>query len=590
MHPCGMCQRPRHTQLQWIIQIIYYNKPPQRLVGEILVFERGKTKYILISILVALMLLIPIASLGWRIPRASYEIIYSEEFEESESVEIIRFPYSPVSSVILLNDSLLSPSNNWFREQNVRFNTSSIQRLVSIPKLNVSKIIFRLWAYVVSGPMNITLIYYHWPYIFTVTGEEGEYCEIVRNATVGDLPDDDPIWVSATIDGLDWNVVSQLYLSIQVEFTVNVCPVTIDLQRTNGESLFLLQEFYLMRNPPIVKLNGHGFRLSQVNDTIYLPNGNFFLEVDWVSYQHSYTDISLTNESLIIDVRLKTVRLDVEAYQKIPGLTIEITDFYSFSEYNYFYLKDSPSFYLPPETYRIIEVQGEPNDYHNPYHFSIGLDYGENRNITLLVSENWIVIGNWAFTPGILAILFASVLVLLLTLYISRQKIRESTVFLPFILLFLGNLMPSIAITSSKSYPTALPLYSQYTETQLISMGIDISIYRVDDSVTAVSCVNASQFVNQLLFTLLLIVFLGMIFEHLRDEIDSETLNFFVATPTICCFFVQWLYVIGRLVSVSTHFTMTLSLGPFLTSAAIILWYVQFSRSGGKIIQRTQLD
>jgi len=74
-------------------------------------------KHITAILLIVSMLIIPIAAQNWQIPTATYEIINGEESGESESVEIAKSPCIPVTSLTLLNDSLLNSNENWFIAQ-----------------------------------------------------------------------------------------------------------------------------------------------------------------------------------------------------------------------------------------------------------------------------------------------------------------------------------------------------------------------------------------------------------------------------------------------------------------------------------------
>jgi hypothetical protein len=443
-----------------------------------------------------------------------------------------------------------------------------------------------LSAYVKIGPLEISLWYYDFPYDASTVGQTGEYCEIVKYATPEDYGEREQIWVNIGFDGLDWSVVEQVYFSIQVEFSVDMCPVTIDLQRTNGESMFLLQEFGTIQNPPTLLFGEHEFHLSNVNDTLYLPNGNYSLSIDWESYESSLTNVGITNESLTIKIKIKSVRLNVEPIQKIPGLVIYVGGV-CYRDYPPFLLKDSPSFYLPSGNPMRIEVRGEPGNEYYPLHFSINLDTGDNRNITLQVNENWILVGGLGFTPGRLAILIASVFVMSSTLFISRKKLIFSSLYLPFILIFLASIVPSHKTTSEVWLPMTLPLYSICTETDLTSMGIDLSVSSCSGSAVVTTKTGEIPFpyISQLLFVFLLIPFIGVLYEHLRKEGDSEFPDFLIVIPIFFLFMlIQWSYVIDSLELAHLYpspFTVSIGAGPFLASLAFILWVILYRRKGG---------
>lgn len=558
--------------------------------GENGLFTNRNPKHIVAALLIGSMLVIPFAAMEQRIPRASYEIINGEEINDDESVELTSSPFSPVSSVLLLNDSLLSTDDNWYKRQDIYYNKTRITRTITVPHLNVSDIVFTLSAFIVTGPLDISIVFDEWHNRVNTTGQTGEYCELVKHAFQELHVRDGQIWVSITFDGVDWGVFDHLYFSIEVEFTVSQCPVTIDLQRTNGESMYFLQEFrtifYDMR--PLLKFNEHEFILSQVNDTIFLPNGNYTLAVEWGSYDFSFNDIAVTDESLTLVIRIKSIRLDVESTQNIPGLIIVAGD-YDNQPYLYpkgFYVRDSPSFYLPSGSTQPFICEGDPDREHT-YHFTVNLQAGDNRNITLLVSENWILVGNVAFTPGRFIILIVSMLAIGLTILISRKKLFTSSIYAPFVFLLLGNILPALEVIGPFwERANTLPLYTQYAQTYAESLGISSSASSVNGSVITIS--GADRFVaytlGPLSFILLLVACAGLLFEYLREELDSESPDFLIATPILCLIFFQWFYVIAKMIN-PWESTVTIGLGSFLTVIAFLLWFIQFKRKGKTIFQ-----
>jgi hypothetical protein len=274
------------------------------------------------------------------------------------------------------------------------------------------------------------------------------------------------------------------------------------------------------------------------------------------------------------------VRLDVESLQKIPGLWITVGQHYAGGGDNVYYgkyeIKYAPSFYLPSGIQERIELVGGPvlSYYHN--HFQFDLQNGNNRNITLVISENWILFGNVAFTPGTLAILSASITILILTIFLSRKEITKSPVVAPFIFLFLGSILPA--------YVT---IFQEGGLLIAFSPAICTEISSYADTATAVYFPYSSfNPIDLALFGFLLLVFLAMLLEVLKDEIKIKNTDFLIAIPIFCSLLIQWSLAIGQLYRSFTY-QVNIGLGPFLVTGAFLLWFVLFKRQGKHIFEST---
>ncbi|MFW9959836.1 MAG: hypothetical protein ACFFDV_02400 [Candidatus Thorarchaeota archaeon] len=484
----------------------------------------------------------------------------------------------------------MNSNDSWFIVQDHFNGRTEFRRIIAVPRLNVVVMNVSLSTNVVTGPLGIRMDYEGG--IEDIICQSGEYREVVRNVPSYLYESDGLISIYIMIESVDWSVLDYLYFSLQVEFSSGQCPVTIDLQRANGESMFLLQEFSAILNRPTILFGEHEFHLSKVNDTLFLPNGNYLLSVDWESYEPSFTNVTITNESLMINIKIKSVRLNIESMQKIPGLVIYVGGLIDM-DYIPLLLKDSPSFYLPSGNAMIIEVRGEPGDRIDPLHFRIDFDAGDNRNITLLVYENWILVGGLAFTPGRLVILIASILVLTIALFISRKKLISGSINLPFILIFLASIIPSYQTTSDVWWVLTLPLYSTCIETKLISLGIDISVVSYSGSTVAIMQTGeyALQPINQMLFIAMLVPFIGMLYEYLRKEWDSEFPDFLIAVPISLFMLIQWSFVVNRLGDAYFYpgNYVTVGPGPILASLAFISWIILYRHKGGLFFATTPM-
>jgi hypothetical protein len=551
-----------------------------------------RRKFVIASLLVVLILIVIVSVQENMIPTATYELKPGDPINEDEAIEITSYPQSTVTSAVLLNDSLLSPDSIWFKDSYRWTGHIHLSRQIPVPRINVSAITLRLSAFIVKGPSNINLRYYDWPHDSNVNGSTGETVEIVRHILPDDLGRSGLTWIGVTINSTDLSVIDNLYFSVSVVFTTNMLPVTMDLQRTNGNSLFNLPELHNIHqtsNRPYIQFDDHEFYFSQVNDTIFLPADTYSLSIRWLDYQHFFGDISVENESLYLELRIKTVRLDVESLQKLPGIAIHVER----SMYNDFYyheimIADEPSFYLPSMSYVSISVRGDVDSYYWPLHFTFYIDNYENRNITLVVSENWILVGDIAFTPGRFVMLIALISIFILTFVISRKELLTSSIYLPFLLLFLGNTLPMYTLDQTSGMdPFRIPLYSLYDETQSVSSGISTSITSINGTAVAVSDAGyevATQ-IGFISLTLLLFVFITVIYEYLRKEQDPETSDFPVVAPIICSMVLQTVFIVSRFFSTLGYFAFSLGPGLAFTSLALVMWIVLFKRQGKTIFE-----
>ena len=558
--------------------------------------ERSISKIAITILIIGFMLVIPIAAQEQRIPNATYEIIYGEEINDSESLEITSSPIDPVSSVMLLNDSLTSSDSVWLKEQSPFSNYSSYKRTIAIPCVNVSEITVNLSAYVQTGPLDI------WIYMHSIgvnqtslstIGLTQEYCNITKTLTPNEYAEDPDgparIYFSIHFDGLNWDVISQLLFSIQVEFTVSQCPVILDLQRTNGESMYLSQTFetiYDERFKPTTSFDGFEFWLVEVNETIFLPNGNYSLSMKWGSYEYTFGDVNITNASIFLACKIKSVRLDVESKQRIPQILIDVgkDDSYGYLYPYGFLVSESPSFYIPSSSTHEILVRGGPISRYSPTHFAFDLSTESNQNITLVVNENWIEIGDFAFTPGRMTIYIASLFVMVLTLLMGRKKIR-TTISQPFYLLVLSSILPTMVSISWDWYSTAV----DYIEYYSVSLGISTMTSSLDGTAIAFYPANYST-IHQwtpLSFLLLLFIFLGVLLEYWKEYVNLESLDQVIAFPIFGFFLIQVFYFLDNYAS---YLSYPLGqphpgFGLLASGFALFIWFYQIRQTGKPIFE-----
>jgi len=546
------------------------------------------TGIVTVVILAICMLVFPIAALETDIPTADYELTLGEETNESESIEISNSTYSPVSSVLVTNESVKSPTSYWTAIHFPGSDSSYFEKIVSVPYINVSDLILTVSAHIVEGPVEISMEEN------SVIGQTGEKSKLVVHM----VPDVDAYhtgrssteYIRITIDRTDWDVIDEIYFSLEAVFTENVCPITIDLQRTNGESMYLLPEFRTIHDYnalPYYHFEEFLFIVFQPNVTLFIPNGNYSLSFHWMEYSHSFVDLSIMNESLRLILRIKSVRLDVESLQKIPGLAIEV-DYHGSYGYRHMYneeymIKGSPSFYLPSENTVHIWVEGRPSESLDRPHFDFVFEAGEDHDVTLLVDENWIIVGNVAITPS-RTVMFVSVFLIVGTiLAFARKKIWMNPIFAPFILLLLGNLLPVFNVSSQRfRAPVTSPIYSIYQEFSYTSLTFDTTYSHIDESILTISNRGGIEsflpatIMAQLSFVMLFIVFLGVVFEIIEKRSDTSEAFFLLglfATPIFHSYNFAYFFASE----------ITIGVGFFVMILAIPLWLVLITRKNQAI-------
>ncbi|MFW9927307.1 MAG: hypothetical protein ACFFDM_11185 [Candidatus Thorarchaeota archaeon] len=548
--------------------------------------ERRK-KFVTATILIILMLIV-IASIQENgTPTATYELIIGEPLDEDESIAITSSPQAPVTSALSLNDSLLGPDSIWFTDSDRWTGQIHLSRQIPVPRINVSTITLRLSAFIVKGPINLKLRYYDWPQDVNVNGSTGETVEIVRHILPDDLGNDGLAWIVVWINSTDLSVIDHLYFSVSLVFTTEMLPVSMDLQRTDGNSLINLPEFYFIyqtSNRPYVQIDEYKFYISQVNDTIFLPSGTYSLYVRWDNYQYYFGNLIVDNESLVLELRIKTVRIDVESVQKIPGIAV-----YVGSAFDEFYrhaimVADEPSYYLPSTSSVQISVRGEVGEHYWPHHFTFYVNNYGNRNVTLIVSENWISIGNIAFTPSRFSLLFGLISIFVLTIVILRKELLTSSIYLPFLFLFLSNTLPMYSIYRGKG---EYPFYRIYTETETVSTGVSTSVTNISGTTITISDAGyeiATQ-IGFISIALLLVVFFTVIYEYLRKEQDPETSDFPVLVPIMCSLVLQTVFIVGVFFSTLNYSSFSLGPGIAFTSLALLTWIVLYKQRGKTIFE-----
>ena len=557
--------------------------------GEDLLKRIQTARIVVTLVLGSCMLVFPIAALEKNIPIADYELVVGEESNRTESMELTSSFYTPVSSILITNESVMDPSAYWNAIHFPGSDSNYYEKIVSVPYINVSDLIFTVTASVVEGPLEIEIEEN------STIGQTGSLCRLIAHV-VPEVTQSHPEhasveYVRIQFNSTDWDAKDAIYFSIEATFTNIVCPVTIDLQRTNGKSMYTLPEFRTIHRDeaiPNLHVGNYGFVFFKPNTTIYIPNGDYSIIFEWLGYSHAFGNVTLQNESIYLELRIKSTRLDVHATQKIPWLYIVIT--YTNYDLDWLYdewymIKDSPVFYLPSVYTVHVWVNGEPAEARSHYHFDFNLETGTDRNVTLTVNENWIVFGGLAFTPSRL-LMFQLVFLIIGTIIVyARRELWTNPIFVPFLLLLMGSLLPTININSQRyTLPVTSPIYAIYQELTSNSLAFDTAYSRIDGSICTISSIGSLEsLMTSLLaafsFASLFIAFLGVVLEIIGKKGDIPEVLFFLGLFFVASFQLYYYFTFHNVSN------LTLGYGFFITVLAIPLWFVlsarkdQFQRS-----------
>ena len=408
-----------------------------------------------------------------RISSLSVDIVYSEDIDAPETLDVTSSQYTPTPVVRVVESSSLD-NNTWAFRSNyawARFN---------VALRGVSKLVIGITISALEMPVELSLVEFGYLFMNSTTVEslqtKNHTLEISYTGTNASqsvrLMD-----VHIRLGDFSWSDFRITRFWIDAFSTVDLCPVTIDLRRTNGENFYSnpwlkTMGFY---GQPKVSLNLSVIYPRKINDTIFLPEGNYNVTMDW--NRDLLGNFSLSNNSIVITWHIKCVRLDFDLTQDVSGLYVELHG-------NNFYYKPSllysPSLYLSPVYLAAVRIRCETFSFAHAISTDVIYERGQNQNITFIVRPNLLSIAGISITPGRLLIIACSLIFVIGSLLVGRKRVISDYRILAFLLIFLGFCLPWMQVTQSDSAPMT-PTISEFTETWDICPALFTSISSQDN-------------------------------------------------------------------------------------------------------------
>ncbi|MFW9809404.1 MAG: hypothetical protein ACFFE6_08505 [Candidatus Thorarchaeota archaeon] len=480
----------------------------------------GQIKSIIIVIIILLFLAVPITvSIENGLSHPNIEVIEGEDVNATESIQIQYQPYDPKSIVRLVNDSTVDSSFGWYiwsKEYYVWSGTATRDFGISI--INVSAIRLGLEFTNYDNPIHVSLfssVSESKNSTYQIENQRGQISLEVPIEEFEYGQDDSFLSLSVTIRlvNCSWDDLEFTSFWIDVITTEVLFPITIDVQRTNEESLFSNPNMRILRgsNEPKIVFESinDSLPLRRINETILLPPDNYTLWMNW--NEDLVGEISLFNSSATLTLKMKCVRVDAKLTQDVPGYFISFGDYWE-DIYEDHLLVHSPYFYFPPEFEVSVEIDSWISPFEARIYASTVIMPGENQNITLMVNPGLISVGDISISNGRMFIAVSSILFVIAVILVSGRKLTSSTKVIPFLFLFAGMVFPWMHVSKYGSWASPTPP-GDYWEFWGISPAIFTSFGSADDfSIIIGPTYRASHLSFQMLigvasFLLLIIMF-----------------------------------------------------------------------------------
>jgi hypothetical protein len=545
-----------------------------------------RKSHIIITLPIIIFLIIPTLILAEpRIGKPAIEVIEGDEVDEPAELLLSCESYAPENSVTLLNQTTLDRSR-W----NIMQGYASYE--LTVPIVNVSAVIIGLTVKALDESLQINMSEYNTKVenSTSLAPNESDHLQIqipyllMRSSFRGSWFEKLYIILGFVDHDFDDFVVTNFW--IQALTLEDLYPITMDIQRTNGESLYSNPTSVGLWDDPEIHFNystlGDStlFKPAQVNETLLLPPGYYEISLRWGD-NNLTGEVTLSNNSALVYWRVKCVRIDVGLTQDISGLSITIQG-YSDLYYLTFLLVYSPSFYMPPGQYVSIVIQSSSSAYSGLSRTLLYLALGENMNITVTVNPGLISIGNVSMTLGRILIFSASFLFvasLVLVMILKRASIDK---LLPLLILFIGIVLPWMQFSWMGTYPYSTPI-GVNRETWMLSPGIFTSYFLQDNFSVAIGPAGGpvtEMFrinIGSLVLFLFLLLLVGSLLEWIPNKPAIRNYQFLFLFGLIVllefCALISWTgyanwreyFVIGP--------------GPIVALFALAIWVVLYVRA-----------
>ncbi len=482
---------------------------------------------IIIILPVILFLVIPTLILAEpRIGRPAIEVVEGDEVDEPAGLILSYESYTPEDSVTLLNQTTLDRSRwditKWYAGY-----------VLTVPIVNVSAIIIGMTVRALDESLQINMSEYETKIenSTSLAPNESDQLQIqipylMMRSTYRNNWFKQLIIILEFVDhDFDDFVVTNFW--VQALTIADLYPITMDIQRTNGESLYSNPTSVGLWDDPEIHFNyttlGDStlFKPAQVNETLLLLPGRYELSLRWGD-NNLVAEVSVSNNSAVVYWRVRCIRIDTELAQDISGLSITIDGNYHHYYYD-FLLVYSPSFYMPPGQYASVEIYCTSRAFSGFSRLTFYLDLGENMNMTVRVNPGLISVGNTSITLGRVLIFSVSFLFVLSLVIVMIQKRGSMVKLLPLLILFTGLFLPWMQISwPNGSYSTPIDVTQ---ETWMLSPGTFTSYFAQDNFSLAIgpSDEPGTSFFGKEIGSLILFLFLLLLVGSLLEWVPSKS-------------------------------------------------------------------
>lgn len=534
-----------------------------------------------------------------REPDPSISVTFGEEIDDLETLLLSTEEYSPKPITTLVNDTPVqigNPWRSWYTNSfnPSYFNHSILGRYLNIPLRNTTELIVSASFAIQKGPRHISIeildcddsaVSYA---INSTRGSSGENVTL----TLRVFPDvfsgyqrDFYIYQTIMIIGVEGDFRDGFDITsfcLRADLSASLYPVKIDIQRTNGESLYSYPTTTWIDSTsdfPKMKFSSGNFSYSQnimfshTNETFMLPSGSYTINFRWTTYWLN-SSFFHSERALNIAWRIRTTGLQVIATQEIPGYAIQVDELPFGSDFGGLLIMNSLSFCLPPDRNYSVWVRGMTwGSYDRAY-----LDKRYNSNVTISIESNMVDLGIAVVSPGrLLMVIFSLLAISIICIGIWKYHM-DSVRLVPFCLLLLSCILPWVSYTNLRYEPQSV-LYYHYPVFCSDYPGIASTTFQTSQSTILVN--PAYRILVLLIYLILLCAFLVTLPE-VRGTMVGPKKTDFIFTFSICSILILEIIHILSTIEISglNHYISILpGIGPFLTVLSMIAWVVLYRRN-----------
>lgn len=407
-------------------------------------------------------------------PKGEMEIEYTTPIDQNLTYSVERKPAVSMNSHIVLNTSDIDYHGNFPAFQ--------------LPRFDYDRIVFNVSLESTSSVTAVTFAISYSGVGVSLSEDVSELSVVSIELNVSEIKEQSAFWLvdlNARISPIDSLIIHNLI--VWVYSSVPLVPVSIDLQTTNGQSLFESTMFRNLWHRPNLRLykdnntsNIGNLYPREINHTFYVRPGMLNGTARWEpEYYNSFplNVLYFSNESVLIKVRLLAINVELDVNTSYPITHIYISG-YNHWTYDLYVSPDlmPPSLYIPPdyEVYITVSLSEISNNMQPLITSSLSrLNLNGSYNLRAHVDFNSPTFGGFEFTTDFIRVILTLTLFLLVLLRLSlfinnpKRKIPKDFRLIPSISFGILSLLPWFYNTNFFPQP-----YQEFTiPIHSISMG-----------------------------------------------------------------------------------------------------------------------